>query len=140
MSPRFVVIVSETTLQTHSQRHTSIKVPIMHRRLLSFEILSIIFEYVYGDPYRGIRTTASSAVTCQPFREPALDILWRSLPSLAPLVKCLPRRAWTKTKGDRIQKPRPSNGSRPSKCGTCSMVVVQETILIRRLQTLSLQY
>jgi len=53
------------------------------------DILSQIFEYVYMD-YNGPADTAALAATCRAFHNPALYLLWRYLPSLVPLVKCLP--------------------------------------------------
>jgi len=65
----------------------------MHQCLSTLDVLSHIFEYVYTEN-SGLKDTAALAVTCQAFREPALDILWRSLPSLRPLVRCLPTDAY----------------------------------------------
>ena len=65
----------------------------MHKCLSTLEALSHIFEDVYAEE-SGLKDTAALAVTCQTFREPALDILWRSLPNLVTLVRCLPEDAY----------------------------------------------
>ncbi|KAF8428489.1 hypothetical protein L210DRAFT_3419307 [Boletus edulis BED1] len=56
----------------------------MHRALEIQEILLNIFEWERRD------TLASLARTCHAFEEPALDLLWRVLPNLSPLARCLP--------------------------------------------------
>jgi len=77
---------------------------LMHACLNISEILSTIFELAYKDsPGRpNMHTLASLAITCQWFREPAVSILWRSLPNLTPLVKCLPSDAWMVKEGQII--------------------------------------
>ncbi|RDB17404.1 hypothetical protein Hypma_001758 [Hypsizygus marmoreus] len=70
-------------------------VSAMHRCLAIPYLLTIIFENVVEDtqekwPRPGSSTLAALAVTCQLFNEPALKVLWRFLPSLEPLVRCLP--------------------------------------------------
>ncbi|KIJ06290.1 hypothetical protein PAXINDRAFT_92252 [Paxillus involutus ATCC 200175] len=40
------------------------------------------------------REIARLAQTCKALSEPALDILWKTQHSLAPLVMCLPQDAW----------------------------------------------
>jgi hypothetical protein len=62
----------------------------MHRSLEFKEILLYIFEFLNGD----LRSLANLAVTCRTFWRPAVEILWFHLPSLCPLVMCLPRDAW----------------------------------------------
>ena len=69
------------------------------------ELLSIVFEYVHvprkaleDDPLSASSLTRL-ARTCKAFQDPALDILWHSQDSLAPLLKCLPRDAWAWKEG-----------------------------------------
>ncbi|KAI6141362.1 hypothetical protein EDD17DRAFT_1666438 [Pisolithus thermaeus] len=38
---------------------------------------------------------ARFARTCKAFKDPALDFLWRTQPSLSPLIMCLPGHSWT---------------------------------------------
>ena len=59
------------------------------------DILSLIFQHFDLEP--GSQTVAqsrkdlfSAAQTCKAFVEPALDSLWRVIPSLLPLVLLLP--------------------------------------------------
>jgi F-box-like len=67
----------------------------MHPCLHIPEILSRIFHYTKVDqsdgewPIPGSSTLARAARTCKSFTEPALDILWYTLPSLVPLIKYL---------------------------------------------------
>ncbi|RDB17413.1 hypothetical protein Hypma_001757 [Hypsizygus marmoreus] len=72
----------------------------MHRCLTIPYLLTIMFEHAIMImqtqkrwPMEGSSTLAALAVTCQVFKEPALKILWRFLPSLEPLVRCLPPHA-----------------------------------------------
>ncbi|KAH7923910.1 hypothetical protein BV22DRAFT_552285 [Leucogyrophana mollusca] len=60
-----------------------------HSCLLIPEIILEIFEYVFLSK-NGWADIAALARTCRAFSPPALDILWRTQWSLAPLVRCLP--------------------------------------------------
>ncbi|KAF8447224.1 hypothetical protein L210DRAFT_3757192 [Boletus edulis BED1] len=69
----------------------------MHPALYVEEILLEIFGHCYDRAghrmyYIYINKTdlPTLARTCKAFRDPALDILWAELYSLAPLIKCLP--------------------------------------------------
>ncbi|KAG5353283.1 hypothetical protein C0989_008791 [Termitomyces sp. Mn162] len=44
-------------------------------------------------PFPGSSTLVSVALTCQSFKEPALNTLWRVIPGLDPVVRCLPHDA-----------------------------------------------
>ena len=78
---------------------------LMHPCLQIEEILRCIFEFVYGDrhikchPKR--RSLANLAISCRTFLRPALETLWFHLPSLGPLVMCLPEDAWVVRRNDR---------------------------------------
>ncbi|OAX31738.1 hypothetical protein K503DRAFT_703255, partial [Rhizopogon vinicolor AM-OR11-026] len=41
-------------------------------------------------PFREYSTIAALARTCRAFKEPALDVLWKNMDGLGPLVSCLP--------------------------------------------------
>ncbi|KAG1816828.1 uncharacterized protein BJ212DRAFT_1480683 [Suillus subaureus] len=56
----------------------------MHSALQNFDIICTICSYVH----RG--SLPALASTCRVFERPALDVLWRNLRSVEPLVKCLP--------------------------------------------------
>jgi hypothetical protein len=62
----------------------------MHRCLEVLDILLNVFDYVYADEQDGVCQLSLVSRTCRTFQAPALDILWRSLPNLVPLVKSLP--------------------------------------------------
>jgi len=77
----------------------------MHACLRTPELLLNIFNYVHDDEVnerdflkRRPRTATLPALarTCRDFTEPALDIIWRSLPSLMPLLACIPVDRWTR--------------------------------------------
>ncbi|KAG1750451.1 uncharacterized protein EDB91DRAFT_1217140 [Suillus paluster] len=55
-----------------------------HPALQNFDIICTICSYVHHG------TLAPLASTCRIFERPALDVLWRNLHSVAPLVRCLP--------------------------------------------------
>ncbi|GJE84044.1 hypothetical protein PsYK624_001190 [Phanerochaete sordida] len=63
----------------------------MHPCLQISELQVHIFEYCKVD---GLRALAALARTCRAFYEPALDILWRELDNVSPLIKCLPNASW----------------------------------------------
>ncbi|KAF8125164.1 hypothetical protein EV363DRAFT_1176649 [Boletus edulis] len=58
----------------------------MHRALEIQDILLNIFDCLCCR-----KQLAYLARTCHAFREPALDILWKELHNLSPLVRCLPK-------------------------------------------------
>ena len=80
----------------------------MHRCLLSYEIVVQIAwqSRVQQDEKQGLRDIAAVARTCSALYEPAMDVLWHTLYSLAPLVKCLPPDLWYEER--RAEEP-PSN-------------------------------
>ncbi|KAF8126051.1 hypothetical protein EV363DRAFT_1349628 [Boletus edulis] len=66
----------------------------MHPALYVEEILLEIFGQCYDREESTMRINKTDlpalARTCKAFRDPALDILWAELYSLAPLIRCLP--------------------------------------------------
>ncbi|KAG2358713.1 hypothetical protein BDR07DRAFT_1416791 [Suillus spraguei] len=56
----------------------------MHLALQNFDIICTICLYVHH------KSLPALASTCRIFERPALDVLWRNLQSVEPLVKCLP--------------------------------------------------
>lgn len=69
----------------------------MHSCLLLNEILSVIFEHFFVTA--DASTLAALARTCHTFTEPALDVLWRELATLSPLLQCLSSDLWVLQKG-----------------------------------------
>ena len=82
------------------------------RWLLVNDVLHEIIRHVYGrlhHEYQPLNETprheiwykdarkslASLARTCRALQKPALDALWAELPSLAPLIRCLPQDLWS---------------------------------------------
>lgn len=73
----------------------------MHKCLQIPEILDAVFSNVLNThpgvtekpPFPGSSTLVSLALTCQSFKEPALNTLWRAIPGLDPVVRCLPHDA-----------------------------------------------
>ena len=64
----------------------------MHHALEIEEILSNIFGHfsLTDDIATAVPSLAVLARTCRAFKEPALDVLWRTLGDLSPLARCLP--------------------------------------------------
>ena len=60
----------------------------MHRCLRIQDVLSIIFQCLSK------ASLAQLARTCTTFRDPALNILWRTQYTLLPLLRCLPQDSW----------------------------------------------
>jgi hypothetical protein len=56
-----------------------------HKALQIVEISKLVFEYLDHD-----RTLSAVAVACKVFKNPALDILWRYMDDLLPLLSILP--------------------------------------------------
>jgi hypothetical protein len=52
-----------------------------HKALQIVEILKLVFDYLDHD-----RTLSAVAVACKVFKNPALDILWRDMDDLLPLL------------------------------------------------------
>ncbi|KAH0836717.1 hypothetical protein J3R83DRAFT_8446, partial [Lanmaoa asiatica] len=59
----------------------------MHSALLIDEILQLIFEVILND---GKTPLCRAARCCQAWKDPALDRIWRRLPSAVPLLSLLP--------------------------------------------------
>jgi hypothetical protein len=79
----------------------------MHPSLEIEEILRYILEFLYGDPSgQNRRSLVNLAITCRNFLRPALEILWFDLPSLSPLVMCLPEDAWEKRNDEMSGRPK----------------------------------
>lgn len=78
----------------------------MHHCLLIPELVLSIVHFVADDRpawhdsryLRNPRDVARLARTCKALADPALDVLWRTQHSLAPLVMCLPPDVWQLTK------------------------------------------
>ena len=62
----------------------------MHRCLETPELIVSIFSEVAEDDESGCASLAVLARTCQAFKNPALDALWRTQTSLMPLVNLFP--------------------------------------------------
>lgn len=65
----------------------------MHHCFRIAEILTMIMNYLV-DGARGAREVLALMKTCKVLYEPSLDILWRDLDCLAPLVMCLSQDVW----------------------------------------------
>lgn len=68
----------------------------MHRCLYVLDILKVLFDFVIEDekPGSGTNTIVALVYACRTFQDTGLDILWRGIHSLFPLIKCLPTDAW----------------------------------------------
>ncbi|KAF9465371.1 hypothetical protein BDZ94DRAFT_1189577 [Collybia nuda] len=66
----------------------------MHRCFQILEIVYLICEEISRIP-KHKHTLAALAGTCHSFEEPALAVLWATLPCITPLVRCLPPDCWT---------------------------------------------
>ncbi|OJA12077.1 hypothetical protein AZE42_02178 [Rhizopogon vesiculosus] len=53
-----------------------------------------IFQMVDTNRYARNMTLLALALTCKSFTGPALDLLWRELHGLSPLIRCLPSTLW----------------------------------------------
>jgi hypothetical protein len=74
-----------------NERLNNLQLAMTHICLLPAETLFDIFTIIYEDSKRLSRTTiAALARTCRTFKEPALDVLWKDIDGLKPLVSCFP--------------------------------------------------
>ncbi|KAI6132354.1 hypothetical protein EDD17DRAFT_1881278 [Pisolithus thermaeus] len=64
----------------------------MHACLRIAEILDLIISFM---------DIGRFARTCKAFKNPALDVLWRTQPSLSPLIMCLSGHLWTRKRDQR---------------------------------------
>jgi hypothetical protein len=62
-----------------------------------------IFQLVDLEPSRK-KTLLALALTCESFTGPALDLLWRELNGLGPLITCLPPTLWKLEKGELVSQ------------------------------------
>ncbi len=65
----------------------------MHPCLQVYDILECICSHLQASD--SLDALAKLACTCTAFLDPALNALWHTIPTLAPLIKCLPLDAWT---------------------------------------------
>ncbi|OJA13364.1 hypothetical protein AZE42_04504 [Rhizopogon vesiculosus] len=79
----------------------------VHVCLLPTEILLDIFTIIRDDeafiwmrPSRDYSTIAALARTCRAFKEPALDVLWKNMDRLKPLISYLPEGVKVATNGE----------------------------------------
>ncbi|KAF8062194.1 hypothetical protein FPV67DRAFT_1672675 [Lyophyllum atratum] len=95
----------------------------MHSCLKIPEILCTIFQNVidrqdWKAPFSGSATLLNLALTCKLFKEPALDVLWHTIQTLEPLIRCLPADAIRLTNSSRFQRlgdnPEPEDLERSS--------------------------
>lgn len=62
---------------------------------LTAEILvSICSSLLHDEDKEGLRALVSLARTCRRLQGHSLDLLWHSLPTLAPLILTMPRDLW----------------------------------------------
>ncbi|KAG1800204.1 uncharacterized protein HD556DRAFT_1020010 [Suillus plorans] len=55
--------------------------------------------WVFFDFPRTRKTLLALALTCKLFSEPALNLLWRHLGGIEPLIRCLPQSLWKQNRG-----------------------------------------
>ena len=91
----FILVVIEYSLTQFPEPQTPVQVVRTPEALKNEDILGLIFQHFDLQP--GSQTVAqsrkdlfSAVKTCKAFVEPALDSLWRVLPSLLPLLLLLP--------------------------------------------------
>lgn len=61
------------------------------------DVTAKLLEYIVDSP-NGRRSLARLARTCKAFKEPALNVLWRDLDSLVPLLSLLPNALMKRTR------------------------------------------
>lgn len=66
----------------------------MHRCLQIPEILSLIFNETYVEDVDKLGDTSSLSAVCKLFHEVGSPVLWSTLWSLRPLIKCMPDDVW----------------------------------------------
>jgi hypothetical protein len=101
----------------------------MHRCLEIEEILRLIFEIVSenNSEYSERKgSLAALAITCRLFSAIALDLLWSTMPSLAPLVMSLPTHFWKESELSAVPLTLVSQ-SRLSKYCTADLLIVSDT-------------
>ncbi|KDQ49743.1 hypothetical protein JAAARDRAFT_212042 [Jaapia argillacea MUCL 33604] len=63
----------------------------MHKAWNVLEIFEIIATFAGGGKLANV---VSLALTCHDFTEPSLNIIWHTLPDIAPLIMCMPSDLW----------------------------------------------
>ena len=73
----------------------------MHRCLFVHDIITEIAWHVrFEHNVTHLHSVAALAQTCHALYEPAMDVLWHTLHSVGPVVKCLPEDFWYEERGD----------------------------------------
>ncbi|TCD69600.1 hypothetical protein EIP91_007022 [Steccherinum ochraceum] len=63
-------------------------------------LISEIMEKILGHAHdfeEGLPTLAAMAASCKTFCDPAMDVLWREVADVVPIMQCLPADAWQVT-------------------------------------------
>ncbi|OAX38826.1 hypothetical protein K503DRAFT_132633 [Rhizopogon vinicolor AM-OR11-026] len=83
----------------------------VHICLLPAEILLVIFTIIREEPRTHDslkqKTIAALARTCRTFKEPALDVLWKNINGIKPLLSFLPEGVVTETVDRQLTLRRP---------------------------------
>ncbi|OAX30957.1 hypothetical protein K503DRAFT_870818 [Rhizopogon vinicolor AM-OR11-026] len=79
---------------TPSRHNDATSLPAPTRAMSISELRWNIFQMVDAGSYARNMTLLALALTCKSFTEPALDLLWRELHGLSPLIRCLPSSLW----------------------------------------------
>ncbi|KIJ65487.1 hypothetical protein HYDPIDRAFT_110584 [Hydnomerulius pinastri MD-312] len=82
--PLFCGLLYEIFRHVYGRRHNDAEYPLVE---YGFRL-----DQWYDEPRK---TLASLARTCSAFQGPALDVLWEELPTMEPLIRCLPNDLWT---------------------------------------------
>ncbi|TFK47171.1 hypothetical protein OE88DRAFT_1728638 [Heliocybe sulcata] len=77
----------------------------MRNALTIAELQSIIVDYILADDSSGRKTVAALARSCRTLHESAVRALWRELPSLAPLLHCMPSDLFLQGTSLRLGRP-----------------------------------
>jgi len=71
----------------------TLSLPASSRVMDIIELRQEVFELVDINSERN-KTLLALALTCTSFTEMALDLLWKKLDEVTPLIRCLPRSLW----------------------------------------------
>jgi len=91
-------------VHSHPQKDAAItlSLPASSRAMGVLELQLTVFHLVDISPERK-KTLLALALTCTSFTGMALDLLWKNLDDVTPLVRCLPRSLWTILKRELVR-------------------------------------
>jgi hypothetical protein len=89
---------------SHQRQREIPSLPAGTRTMSISELRWKIVELIWASGFPRKKTLLALALTCKSFMGPALDLLWRELDELNPLIRCLPPSLWKIDKQELVSR------------------------------------